>query len=59
MDSTQILLGLLYLILGIAFLATRGRMLQRSRGLALAWLGLGILLSANGALRIFQAVAGG
>jgi hypothetical protein len=57
MDS-QILLGTLYLVLGIAFLATRSRMVERGRVLALVWLGLGVLLTANGALRIVQALSG-
>lgn len=49
------LLGLLYLLLGIAFLVTRSRFLGRSRALALAWLFIGVLLTSNGALRIVQA----
>ncbi len=52
------LLGLLYLLLGIAFLATRSRFLGRSRGLALAWLFIGVLLTANGVLRMVQAATG-
>ncbi len=57
MDSPQLVLGLLYLVLGVAFLATRSRMLERNRVLSLVWLGLGVLLTANGALRIFQALS--
>ena len=57
MDSPQFLLGSLYLVLGIAFLATRSRVLERSRMLALVWLGLGVLLTANGVLRIVQALS--
>lgn len=52
------LLGLLYLLLGIAFLATRGRVLARGRALALAWLFIGVLLTANGVLRMVQAATG-
>ena len=52
------LLGLLYLLLGIAFLVTRSRYLGRSRPLALAWLFLGVLLTANGVLKIVQAATG-
>ncbi len=57
MESSEFLLGLLYLALGIAFLATRSRVLARSRLLALVWLGLGVLLTANGALRILQGLS--
>ena len=56
MDS-QILLGTLYVVLGIAFLASYNRTRERSRMLSLVWLGLGVLLTANGALRIFQALS--
>ena len=57
MDS-QILLGTLYVVLGIAFLATYGRTRARNRMLGLVWLGLGVLLTANGVLRIVQALSG-
>jgi hypothetical protein len=58
MDTAQMLLGLLYLLLGIAFLATRSRFSGRSRALALAWLFLGVMLTSNGVLRMVQAATG-
>ncbi len=59
MDAPQALLGLVYLTLGLAFLLTRSRMLARGRILALTWLFIGVLLTANGALRIVQAFESG
>ena len=56
MDS-QVLLGVLYVALGIAFLSTRGRVATRGRVLALAWLFVGVLLTANGSLRIVQSLS--
>ena len=58
MDTAQMLLGLLFLLLGTAFLATRSRFVGRSRAIALAWLFLGVLLTANGVLRMVQATTG-
>jgi hypothetical protein len=57
MDSSGVLLGVLYVILGLAFMFTRSRFVGRSRGLALVWLFMGVLLTANGALKIVQATA--
>ncbi len=59
MDTPQVLLGLLYVILGLAFVFTRNRVLARSRVLALVWLFIGVLLTANGALRVVQALGAG
>ena len=56
MDTPRILLGVLYVVLGLSFLATRSRVLARSRMFALVWLFIGVLLTANGALRIVQAL---
>ena len=56
-DSSQVLLGVLYVVLGLAFLGTRGRVAARGRMLALVWLFLGVLLTANGALRIVQSLS--
>ena len=58
MDAPQVLLGLLYAALGISFLVTRGRVAARGRGFALLWLFIGVLLTANGVLRIVQALTG-
>ena len=57
MVDAQILLGLLYVLLGIAFLVTRGRVAARGRPVALVWLFLGVLLTANGMLRIVQSLS--
>ncbi len=59
MDDSQVLLGLVYVILGLAFVLTRNRVLVRSRVLALVWLFIGVLLTANGALRVVQALGSG
>lgn len=56
MDS-QVLLGVLFVALGIAFLLTRSRVATRGRAIALAWLFLGILLTANGSLKIVQSLS--
>ena len=58
MDA-PVLLGVLYVVLGVAFLASYGRVRARSRVLSLAWLFIGVLLTANGVLRIVQALDGG
>lgn len=58
MDTSLALLGLLYVALGLIFIVTRSRFVGRSRLMALAWLFLGVLLTANGALKIVQAFAG-
>ncbi len=57
MVDSQVLLGVLYLVLGIAFLSTRGRLAARGRTFALVWLFIGVLLTANGALRIVQSLS--
>ncbi len=57
MVDARILLGVLYVVLGIAFLLTRGRVAARGRPIALAWLFLGVLLTANGMLRIVQSLS--
>ena len=54
MDESQVPLGLLYVVLGLTFMLTRSRVLARSRMFALVWLFIGVLLTANGALRIVQ-----
>ena len=54
MDTPRVLLGVLYVALGLAFLATRSRVRARNRMFALVWLFIGVLLTANGALRIVQ-----
>jgi hypothetical protein len=59
MDTAQVLLGVVYVVLGLAFLLTRSRVLARSRMLSLVWLFIGVLLTANGALRIVQALGTG
>ena len=59
MDASQVLLGLVYVILGLAFLLTRTRVLARGRLLALVWLFIGVLLTANGAVRVIQALGSG
>lgn len=56
MDS-QVLLGALYVALGLAFVFTRSRAAQRSRTLALVWLFLGVLLTANGTLKLVQSLS--
>ncbi len=56
MDTPRVLLGVLYVALGLAFLATRSRVLARNRMFALVWLFIGVLLTANGVLRIVQAL---
>jgi hypothetical protein len=58
MDASRVLLGLVYLLLGISFLVTRSRIAARGRGFALIWLFIGVLLTANGALRVVQALSG-
>ncbi|CAA9487141.1 MAG: hypothetical protein AVDCRST_MAG38-2409 [uncultured Solirubrobacteraceae bacterium] len=57
MVDARILLGVLYVVLGIAFLLTRGRVAARGRPVALVWLFLGVLLTANGTLRILQSLS--
>ncbi len=59
MDATQAVLGLVYVILGLAFIVTRSRVLVRSRALSLVWLFIGVLLTANGTLRVVQALGSG
>jgi hypothetical protein len=54
METSKVLLGLLYVLLGLAFLFSRGRFAGRNRGLALIWLFMGVLLTANGALKVLQ-----
>lgn len=56
MDS-QVLLGVLYVVLGVAFLLTRRRVAARGRIFALVWLFAGVLLTANGMLRIVQSLS--
>ena len=51
------LIGVLFVVLGIAFLATRSRVATRGRAMALAWLFLGVLLTANGALKMVQSLS--
>lgn len=58
MDTSLALLGLLYVILGLIFIFSRSRFIGRSRLMALVWLFLGVLLTANGALKLVQAFAG-
>ena len=57
MDTNQVLLGVVYVALGLAFMSTYGRVRSRSRGLSLLWLFMGVLLSANGVLKVAQAAA--
>ena len=57
MVDSEVLLGVLYLILGIAFLSTRARVAARGRVFGLVWLFIGVLLTANGALRIVQSLS--
>ena len=56
MDSL-VLLGVIYVALGIVFLLTRSRVATRGRALALAWLFVGVLLTANGSLKIVQSLS--
>ncbi len=56
MDAPRVLLGVLYVALGLGFLLTRRRVLARSRMFSLVWLFIGVLLTANGMLRIVQAL---
>ncbi len=56
MDTAGVLLGVLYVALGLTFLVTRSRVLARNRMFALVWLFIGVLLTANGVLRIVQAL---
>ena len=58
MDESEVLLGVVYVVLGLAFMVTRSRMLARSRMFALVWLFIGVLLTANGTLRIVQGLGG-
>lgn len=53
----QVLLGVLYVVLGVAFLLTRSRVAIRGRIVALVWLFAGVLLTANGAMRIVQSLS--
>ena len=55
MDTSHILLGIVYVALGLVFMTTYGRMRSRSRALSLLWLFMGVLLSANGVLKVIQA----
>ena len=55
--ESQALLGIVYVVLGIAFLLTRSRVATRGRALALAWLFVGVLLTANGSLKIVQSLS--
>lgn len=59
MDTRQIVLGLMYLVLGLVFILTRSRILARSRLLSLLWLFMGVVLTANGGLKIVQALGDG
>jgi len=54
MDTSAVLLGVVYVALGLTFLSTYGRMRSRSRALSLLWLFMGVLLTANGVLRVIQ-----
>lgn len=56
MDS-ELLIGVIYVVLGIAFLLTHSRVATRGRAMALAWLFVGVLLTANGALKIVQSLS--
>lgn len=55
--ESQALLGVIYVVLGIAFLITRSRVATRGRPVALAWLFIGVLLTANGSLKIVQSLS--
>ena len=57
MVDSQVLLGVLYVVLGIAFLLTRSRVARRGRFFALLWLFIGVALTANGVLRLVQSLS--
>ena len=57
MVDAQVLLGVLYVVLGIAFLLTRSRAAGRGRVFALVWLFIGVALTSNGVLRLVQSLS--